>query len=156
LDLNKTTQENHYKGDEIDFDEATRKLHELSHKWLALSQDLKILQAQLDFLRDGYPKLEEALQKGTKSWSATRTANVENVFDVLRSQCDICVRWSQTYRERTEIHINRVSEPNRRLENHPLETDYISSFSISQTRKMHVQVPRSLPRTRKSPNRPKK
>jgi hypothetical protein len=92
----------------------------LSRKWLALGQDLKILQAQLDFLRDGHIMYEQMAMKGPEPWRFVNTTNVVNTLDVLRSQCDICVRWVQVYRERTNTYINLVSEAHHRLKNRPL------------------------------------
>jgi hypothetical protein len=91
------------------YDAATRHLHEISLQWLSLGQDCMDLNVQLDFLRDAYSQYAKKLNVSKASWNVDRGEDIMGTFDVLRSQCDICHRWTQVYRERTDNRINLVS-----------------------------------------------
>jgi hypothetical protein len=67
------------------------------------------LNVQLNFLRDAYSQYAEKLKVSKRSWTVDRGEDIMGTFDVLRSQCDICHRWTQVYRERTDNRINLVS-----------------------------------------------
>jgi len=105
--LTSKLQEATYENEKIDFDTTTRDLHRMSRHWLTLGQDCRDLQAQLDFMLDSHVKFEQA----RSSWNVVRSKSVSDTLDVLRSQCDICLRWTQVYRERTDIRINLVRIP---------------------------------------------
>jgi hypothetical protein len=94
------------KGREVDFDKATRSLHKMVRHWLGLRQDCEDLLAQLRFLHDTYNKIS---QKRGRDWVFDRKADAAESFEVLISQCDICVRWTQVYHDRTQTRINMVS-----------------------------------------------
>jgi hypothetical protein len=108
--LTSKPQEATYENEKIDFDSTTRDLHRMSRHWLTLGQDCRDLQAQLDFMLDSHGKFEQA----RSSWNVGRSNTVSDTLDVLRSQCDICLRWTQVYRERTDIRINLVRTPSPR------------------------------------------
>ncbi|KAF9697213.1 hypothetical protein EKO04_004933 [Ascochyta lentis] len=88
---------------DVDFDSATRSLHKMVRHWLGLRQDCEDLLAQLHFLHETCIKI--AGKRG-KDWIWDRTADAGESFDVLISQCDICVRWTQVYHDRTQTRIN--------------------------------------------------
>jgi hypothetical protein len=75
--------------------------------WLGLRQDCEDLLAQLRFLHETYMKIR---QKRGHHWPIDRKVNPEEAFEVLISQCDICVRWTQVYHDRTQTRINLVSK----------------------------------------------
>lgn len=93
------------KPEEIDFDKATRHLHKMVRHWLGLRQDCEDLLAQLKFLQKTYIEIKE---KRDQDWVCDRRIDAGEKFDVLISQCDICVRWTQVYHDRTNIRINLV------------------------------------------------
>ncbi|KAH7088327.1 hypothetical protein FB567DRAFT_591733 [Paraphoma chrysanthemicola] len=97
-----------YSSERVGNDAATRELHEMSLQWLSLGQDCMDLKLQLDFLRDGYVTYEEKLRADNSVWTVDLEEDVRDTIDVLRSQCDICHRWTQVYRERTDNRINLV------------------------------------------------
>ncbi|KAH6616704.1 hypothetical protein C7974DRAFT_416821 [Boeremia exigua] len=90
---------------EIDFDKATRHLHKMVRHWLGLRQDCEDLLAQLKFLQNTYRKFKE--RRG-RDWVFDRRADAEESFEVLISQCDVCVRWTQVYLDRTQLRINML------------------------------------------------
>jgi 4-hydroxy-L-threonine phosphate dehydrogenase PdxA len=61
-------------------------------------------------MRDSHLKYEHALESQMDTWAIGKTGNVPDTLDVLRSQCDISLRWTQVYCERTDIRINLVSK----------------------------------------------
>lgn len=91
----------------IDFDGATRRLHKMVRHWLGLRQDCEDLLAQLRFLHETYTKIR---QKRGHDWPIDRKVDPGEAFEVLVSQCDICVRWTQVYHDRTQTRINLVSK----------------------------------------------
>ena len=95
------------KEQEVDFDHATRSLHKMVRHWLGLRQDCEDLLAQLHFLHGTYIKITE---KRSKDWIYDQTADAGEPLEVLISQCDICVRWTQVYHDRTQTRINLVSD----------------------------------------------
>ncbi|KAH7077769.1 hypothetical protein BKA63DRAFT_593022 [Paraphoma chrysanthemicola] len=97
-----------YNSDRVEYDAATRDLHEMSLQWLSLGQDCMDLKLQMDFLRDAYMRYEEKVRANTFIWTVDLIEDVRDTIDVLRSQCDICHRWTQVYRERTDNRINLV------------------------------------------------
>ncbi|KAJ4346094.1 hypothetical protein N0V95_005710 [Ascochyta clinopodiicola] len=90
-------------GKELDFDSATRNLHKMVRHWLGLRQDCEDLLAQLHFLHETYVKVAE---KRGQDWPSDCKADAGESFKVLISQCDICVRWTQAYHDRTQTRIN--------------------------------------------------
>jgi hypothetical protein len=90
----------------VNFDTATRSLHKLVRHWLGLRQDCEDLQAQLKFLHDTYIKIKE---KRGQNWIIDKTVDASEALQALASQCDICVRWTQVYHDRTQTRINLVS-----------------------------------------------
>lgn len=88
-----------------DFNDATRKLHLLSQKWLSISQDTEDFQSQLKFLRDS----NKTFAKRFNCWQNDQGADLDDSFKTLQSQSEICMRWTKTYRSRTEVCINLVS-----------------------------------------------
>lgn len=91
--------------EEVDFDSATRRLHKMVRHWLGLRQDCEDLLAQLHFLHETHIKLRE---KRGRHWQIDRKVDPGEAFEVLISQCDICVRWTQCYHDRTQTRINLV------------------------------------------------
>jgi hypothetical protein len=75
--------------------------------WLGLRQDCEDLLAQLRFLHETYTKVRE---KRGRHWPIDRKVDPGEAFEVLISQCDICVRWTQVYHDRTQTRINLVSK----------------------------------------------
>jgi hypothetical protein len=94
------------KPDEIDFDKATRHLHKMIRHWLGLRQDCEDLLAQLAFLQKTYNMFRA---KRGKDWKCDRRVDAGESFEALISQCDICVRWTQVYHDRTQIRVDLVS-----------------------------------------------
>ena len=92
---------------DVDFDSATRRLHKMVRQWLSLQQDCKDLLAQLRFLHETYIKIRE---KRGRHWPNDFKVDPGEAFEVLKSQCDICVRWTQVYHDRTQTCINLVSK----------------------------------------------
>jgi len=88
---------------EVDFDSATRQLHKMVRQWLGLRQDCEDLLAQLRFLHETYMKVCE---KRGHHWPIDRKVDPGEAFEVLISQCDICVRWVQVYHDRNQTCIN--------------------------------------------------
>ena len=93
------TEEKNYYND------ATRRLHRLSQKWLSLGQDCEDFHIQLTFLI----KTCTTFTKGTATWKRDSVASVCDHLKALQSQAAICRRWTKNYRERTSICINLVS-----------------------------------------------
>lgn len=94
------------KPQEVDFDSATRSLHKMVRHWLGLRQDCEDLLAQLRFLHAAHDQIKE---KRGLDWTSDPTDDAGESFEVLISQCDICVRWTQVYHDRTQTRINMVS-----------------------------------------------
>jgi hypothetical protein len=90
----------------VDFDRATRELHKIVRHWLGLRQDCEDLLAQLRFLHETYIRISK---KRGKDWNYDSAIDAGESFEVLISQCDICVRWTQVYHDRTQTRINMVS-----------------------------------------------
>ncbi|KAF1932880.1 uncharacterized protein M421DRAFT_1459 [Didymella exigua CBS 183.55] len=90
------------RPEEIDFDKATRQLHKMVRHWLGLRQDCEDLLAQLQFLQKTYNIIRG---KRSKDWLCDRGVDAGESFEALISQCDICVRWTQVYHDRTNIRI---------------------------------------------------
>lgn len=97
--------------EEEEFDIATRDLHKMVRHWLGLRQDCEDLLAQLTFLKDTHVKVSKL---GASKWSTDRTADAGDSFDALISQCDICMRWTQVYHDRTNTRIQLVGSQYRR------------------------------------------
>lgn len=76
-------------------------------QWLGLRQDCEDLLAQLRFLHETYMKVCE---KRGHHWPIDRKVDPGEAFEVLISQCDICVRWVQVYHDRNQTCINLVSQ----------------------------------------------
>jgi hypothetical protein len=64
---------------------------------------------QLAFLNDAYLSYKKRIEGQSHSWKLDESVNMCESFDFLKSQCDICMRWTRTYHERTNIRINLVS-----------------------------------------------
>jgi hypothetical protein len=94
------------KPEEIDFDKATRQLHKMVRHWLGLRQDCEDLLAQLQFLQKTYNLIKGKRGMG---WIYDYGVDAGESFEALISQCDICVRWTQVYHDRTNIRIQLVS-----------------------------------------------
>ncbi|KZM26397.1 hypothetical protein ST47_g2476 [Ascochyta rabiei] len=90
-------------GEGLDFDSATQSLHKMVRHWLGLRQDCEDLLAQLRFLHETYVQVTE---KRGKEWPSDLTTAAGESFEALISQCDICVRWTQAYHDRTQTRIN--------------------------------------------------
>lgn len=89
----------------VNLDTPTDRLHRLVRHWSGLRQDCEDLQAQLKFLHDTYNKVKES--KNSKD-IMDRTVDAGESFEALESQCDICVRWTQVYLDRTHARIGLV------------------------------------------------
>jgi hypothetical protein len=89
-----------------DFDSATHELHDMVRHWLSLKQDCGDLLAQLGFLHDTYNMVRD---KRGSDWLLDPTSDAGESFEVLKSQCDICVRWTQVYYDRIQTRIGLVS-----------------------------------------------
>ncbi|KAF2687246.1 hypothetical protein K458DRAFT_415510 [Lentithecium fluviatile CBS 122367] len=99
-------QERKYKGEDIEFDTATRQLHKLSYDWHTLGQDCRDHLAQLDFIQRTYEKYMTRLQDPKNEWQVDKSNDMGETFEALKSTCDNCTRWTTVYRERTNIRIN--------------------------------------------------
>lgn len=106
--LTQFIQERNY-SDNIDFNEATKQLHKLSYDWNTLSQDSRDQAEQLAFLSRTYEKYMTRLGEQKNAWDVDRSHDMRETFEVLKSQCDNHYRWTQVYKERTNIRINLVS-----------------------------------------------
>ncbi|KAJ8107400.1 hypothetical protein OPT61_g8894 [Boeremia exigua] len=93
------------KSQEIDYDKATRHLHKIVREWLGLRQACEDLLAQLKFLQNTSKTFKE---KRGQDWTFNQTADAEETFEVLISQCGVCVRWAQSYHDRTQVRINML------------------------------------------------
>ncbi|KAF2028023.1 hypothetical protein EK21DRAFT_114227 [Setomelanomma holmii] len=78
----------------------------MSRHWLTLGQDCIDLHAQLIFLRDAYVLFKEMIGKQAQMWPVDKKIDMGESFDMLKSQIDICMRWTRQYHERTNIRIN--------------------------------------------------
>ncbi|KAF3034854.1 hypothetical protein E8E11_004446 [Didymella keratinophila] len=85
-----------------DFDSATHELHDMVRHWLGLKQDCGDLLAQLKFLHETYKIVRE---KRGSDWPIDLNSDAGESFEVLMSQCDICVRWTEVYYERIQTRI---------------------------------------------------
>jgi hypothetical protein len=81
------------------------------------------LQAQLIFLHDTYLKYKSSRMRQPHTRIAGTNEDVGETFDVLKSQCDNCVRWTHVYRERADIRINLVSTIDERSHIFPVGRD---------------------------------
>ncbi|KAF2445076.1 hypothetical protein P171DRAFT_359285 [Karstenula rhodostoma CBS 690.94] len=93
-------------SDNIDFNEATKQLHKLSYDWNTLSQDCRDQGEQLAFLSRTYEKYMRRLCDAGNAWDVDKSHDMRETFEVLKSQCDNHYRWTQVYKERTNIRIN--------------------------------------------------
>jgi hypothetical protein len=64
---------------------------------------------QLEFLHDAYVSYKKKVEVQTQPWMVDDKVDMCESFNYLRSQSDICMRWTRTYHERTNIRINLVS-----------------------------------------------
>lgn len=48
-------------------------------------------------------------EKMGPDWPMEQNVDAGETFEVLKSQCDICVRWMQVYYDRTKTRIGLVS-----------------------------------------------
>jgi hypothetical protein len=64
---------------------------------------------QLVFLHNAYILYKKKVEARTHPWVIGDNVNMCESFDYLKSQTDICMRWTRTYHERTNIRINLVS-----------------------------------------------
>jgi hypothetical protein len=103
-----TQQEKSYDDQATDFRVATVELHRLARHWLTLGQDSHDFNAQLGFLRESYVIYKEALGPSASSWGFDKV-DMRESFDMLISQCDTCIRWTNVYHDRTSLRINLVS-----------------------------------------------
>lgn len=87
----------------------TIQLHQLARHWLTLGQDSQDFQAQLVFLHESYVTFREVLGAQSTPWPLDKTVNMCESFDMLRSQCDTCIRWTSIYHDRTKLRIDLVS-----------------------------------------------
>jgi hypothetical protein len=62
------------------------------------------------FLRNAYESYTKMLEVQTPAWTIDDALiDMRESFDSFASQCDVCMRWTKTYHERTNIRINLVS-----------------------------------------------
>ncbi|KAF2023595.1 hypothetical protein EK21DRAFT_80526 [Setomelanomma holmii] len=97
-----------YDSEHMVFNTATRHLHEMSLQWLSLGQDCMDLHVQLGFLQETHTMFANKLSLNKNGWMVQLRESVHDTFNVLRSQCDICLRWTHVYRARTDNRINLV------------------------------------------------
>lgn len=133
------------KAKEDVYDSATRKLHKMVRHWLGLRQDLEDLLAQLQFLQETYTKV---CDNGGESWLKDRTVDAGEAFETLISQCDICMRWTEVYHKRTEMHIGLVGS----LQNSLRLLSWLTRHSSFSTSPINAQ-PSTLQRSRSRRNR---
>ncbi|KAF1947773.1 hypothetical protein EJ02DRAFT_390991 [Clathrospora elynae] len=98
--------ERQYDDEATDFKVSTIQLHRLARHWITLGQDSQDFYAQLSFLRESYVMYKKALGAEAAPWGFDKTADMYESFDMLLSQCDTCIRWTNVYNERTSLRIN--------------------------------------------------
>ncbi|KAF1837364.1 hypothetical protein BDW02DRAFT_491758 [Decorospora gaudefroyi] len=99
------TNEKQYDDQAIDFKQATIQLHRTARHWLTLGQDSQDFYAQLGFLRESYVVYKKAVGTLTAPWGFSSVDMCES-FDMLLSQCDTLIRWTNIYHDRTSLRIN--------------------------------------------------
>ncbi|KAF2828409.1 hypothetical protein CC86DRAFT_465246 [Ophiobolus disseminans] len=98
--------EKQYEDEHIDFHSSTIQLHRLSRHWLTLGQDCMDFHVQLKFLSEAYISYTKAVSAQKPAWNHDKAVNMYESFGTLISQCDICMRWTRQYHERTNLRIN--------------------------------------------------
>ncbi|KAF2271805.1 uncharacterized protein EI97DRAFT_243409 [Westerdykella ornata] len=111
--------ERKYAGDtNIDFNLATRQLHDLSKDWYTLEQDIWAYNSQIRFLKESLDIYLSKLSDPSVDWMVDKFSTTGESFEVLQSQAESLSRWITVYRERTAVQINLLFNLASQRESH--------------------------------------
>ncbi|KAF9740009.1 hypothetical protein PMIN01_02644 [Paraphaeosphaeria minitans] len=104
----------------------------LSYDWNTLSQDSRDQAEQLAFLSRTYEKYTTRLGDSRNDWDFDKSHDMRETFEVLKSQCDNHYRWTQVYKERTNIRINLLFQHSAQRESRTSTQIAASSAIIAE------------------------